>query len=238
MIELIPAIDLLDGKCVRLQQGDYDNKKIYSDNPVEVAKMFEDYGMQRLHVVDLNGAISHHVENYRILNMIASRTSLTIDFGGGVKSDEDLIIAFENGAQLVTIGSVAVTDPELFDKWFAKYGREKIILGADVKNEKIAVKGWTEESELELIPFIENYFHKGVEQVICTDIARDGMLSGPNIDLYKRILEKYATLHLIASGGVSCIDDIKKLNEAKVPAVIIGKALYENKITLEELEKL
>ena len=238
MIELIPAIDLLDGKCVRLQQGDYDNKKIYSDNPVEVAKMFEDYGMQRLHVVDLNGAISHHVENYRILNMIASRTSLTIDFGGGVKSDEDLIIAIENGAQLVTIGSVAVTDPELFDKWFAKYGREKIILGADVKNEKIAVKGWTEESELELIPFIENYFHKGVEQVICTDIARDGMLSGPNIDLYKRILEKYATLHLIASGGVSCIDDIKKLNEAKVPAVIIGKALYENKITLEELEKL
>jgi phosphoribosylformimino-5-aminoimidazole carboxamide ribotide isomerase len=238
MIELIPAIDLLDGKCVRLQQGDYDNKKIYSDNPVEVAKMFEDYGMQRLHVVDLNGAISHHVENYRILNMIASRTSLTIDFGGGVKSDEDLIIAFENGAQLVTIGSVAVTDPELFDKWFAKYGREKIILGADVKNEKIAVKGWTEESKIELLPFLDNYFHKGVEQVVCTDIARDGMLSGPNIDLYKRILEKYATLHLIASGGVSCIDDIKKLNEAKVPAVIIGKALYENKITLEELEKL
>lgn len=238
MIELIPAIDLLDGKCVRLQQGDYDNKKIYSDNPVEVAKMFEDYGMQRLHVVDLNGAISRHVENYRILNMIASRTSLTIDFGGGVKSDEDLIIAFENGAQMVTIGSVAVTDPELFDKWFAKYGREKIILGADVKNEKIAVKGWTEESKIELLPFLDNYFHKGVEQVVCTDIARDGMLSGPNIDLYKRILEKYATLHLIASGGVSCIDDIKKLNEAKVPAVIIGKALYENKITLEELEKL
>lgn len=238
MIELIPAIDLLDGKCVRLQQGDYCSKTVYSDNPVEVAKMFEDYGIQRLHVVDLNGAVSHHVENYRILNMIASRTSLTIDFGGGVKSDEDLIIAFENGAQMVTVGSVAVTKPDLFDKWFEKYGRERIILGADEKNNKIAVKGWTEESKCELYSFLDEYVHKGVEMVICTDIARDGMLEGPNTDLYKRILKRQPTLHLIASGGVSNIQDIKDLNEAGVPGVIIGKALYENKITLEELMKL
>jgi phosphoribosylformimino-5-aminoimidazole carboxamide ribotide isomerase len=238
MIELIPAIDLLDGKCVRLQQGDYNNKKIYSDDPVEVAKMFEDYGMQRLHVVDLNGAVSHHVENYRILNMISCRTSLTIDFGGGIKSDEDLVIAFENGAQMITVGSVAVTNPALFDQWFQKYGREKIILGADEKNNKIAVKGWTEESKCELYPFLDEYVRKGVETVICTDITRDGMLEGPNIDLYKRILKRQPTIHLIASGGVSSIQDIKDLNAAGVPGVIIGKALYENKITLDELSKL
>lgn len=238
MIELIPAIDLLDGKCVRLQKGDYKSKKIYNDNPVEVAKMFEDYGLQRLHVVDLNGAASHHVENYRILNMIAARTSLAIDFGGGIKSDEDLIIAFENGAQQVTIGSIAVTNPELFDKWFSCYGREKIILGADVKNYKIAVNGWTEESDCELFPFLDSYLPKGVERVICTDIDRDGMLDGPNIDLYKEILAKYPTLHLIASGGVSSIEDVKALDKAGIPAVIIGKALYENKITLKDLEKL
>lgn len=162
MIELIAAIDLLDGKCVRLEKGKYDTKKVYSDNPVDVAKMFEDYGIQKLHVVDLNGAVSHHVENYRILNMIASRTSMTIDFGGGIKSDEDLVIAFENGAQQVTVGSVAVTNPALFDKWFDCYGREKIILGADVKDRIIAVKGWTEESECQLKPFLEGYIHKGV----------------------------------------------------------------------------
>lgn len=238
MIQLIPAIDLLDGKCVRLQKGDYNNKKVYSDNPVEVAKMFEDHGMQHLHVVDLNGAISHHVENYRILDMIASRTSLTIDFGGGIKSDEDLVIAFENGAQQVTIGSVAATNPELFFKWFLQYGREKIILGADVKDRNIAVKGWTEESKHKLFPFLKEYTEKGVEMVICTDIARDGMLQGPNIDLYKEILAKHPTLHLIASGGVSSIDDIRNLDKAGVPAVIIGKAIYENKISLEDLEKL
>lgn len=238
MIELIAAIDLLDGKCVRLEKGQYDSKKVYSDNPVEMAKMFEDYGIQRLHVVDLNGAVSHHVENYRMLDMIASRTSLTIDFGGGIKSDEDLVLAFESGAQQVTVGSVAATKPELFEKWFKRYGREKIILGADAKDKKIAVKGWTEESQYELMPFLDNYIKKGVEKVICTDIDRDGMLQGPNIELYKEILAAHPTLHLIASGGVSCIDDIKKLNEAHVPAVIIGKAFYEGKITLEEIEKL
>lgn len=238
MIELIAAIDLLDGKCVRLEKGKYDSKKVYSENPVEVAKMFEDYGIQKLHVVDLNGAVSHHVENYRILDMIASRTSLTIDFGGGIKSDEDLVIAFENGAQQVTVGSVAVTKPELFEKWFKHYGREKIILGADVKDKKIAVQGWTEESKYELMPFLDNYIKKGVEKVICTDIDRDGMLQGPNIELYKEILAQYPTLHLIASGGVSCIDDIKRLNDAQVPAVIIGKAFYEGKITLKDIEKL
>jgi len=238
MIELIAAIDLLDGKCVRLEKGKYDTKKVYSDNPVDVAKMFEDYGIQKLHVVDLNGAVSHHVENYRILNMIASRTSMTIDFGGGIKSDEDLVIAFENGAQQVTVGSVAVTNPALFDKWFDCYGREKIILGADVKDRIIAVKGWTEESECHLKPFLEGYIHKGVEIVICTDIERDGMLQGPNIKLYKDILKEHPTLHLIASGGVSNIDDVKKLNEAHIPAVIIGKAFYEGKISLEDIEKL
>ncbi len=238
MIELIAAIDLLDGKCVRLEKGKYDTKKVYSDNPVDVAKMFEDYGIQKLHVVDLNGAVSHHVENYRILNMIASRTSMTIDFGGGIKSDEDLVIAFENGAQQVTVGSVAVTNPALFDKWFDCYGREKIILGADVKDRIIAVKGWTEESECQLKPFLEGYIHKGVEIVICTDIERDGMLQGPNIKLYKDILKEHPTLHLIASGGVSNIDDVKKLNEAHIPAVIIGKAFYEGKISLEDIEKL
>ena len=216
MIEIIPAIDIIDGKCVRLSQGDYDSKKVYNENPVEVAKEFEANGVRRLHVVDLDGAASHHVVNHRVLEQIATRTSLIVDFGGGVKSDEDLKIAFESGAQMVT-------------------GSEKIILGADVKEHKIAVNGWKDESACELFPFLEDYINKGIQKVICTDISCDGMLKGPSIDLYKEMLEKFPNLYLMASGGVSNVDDIIALNEAGVPGVIFGKALYEGHITLKDL---
>lgn len=238
MIELIPAIDLIDGKCVRLSQGNYDTKQVYNENPVEVAKEFEAYGIQRLHVVDLDGAASQHVVNYRVLDRIAGQTSLKIDFGGGIKSDEDLVIAFDNGAQMVTLGSVAVKHPELFDKWLGMYGSEKIILGADTKNGKIAVNGWKEESVQELMPFLADYINKGVKKVLCTDISRDGMLEGPSVNLYKQIMEAHPELHLIASGGVSGLDDILALDEAGIPAVVFGKALYEGRITLKELSSL
>lgn len=238
MIELIPAIDLIDGKCVRLSQGDYDTKQIYNENPVEVAKEFEAYGIQRLHVVDLDGAASQHVVNYRVLDRIAGQTSLKIDFGGGIKSDEDLVIAFDNGAQMVTLGSVAVKHPELFDKWLGMYGSEKIILGADTKNGKIAVNGWKEESTQELMPFLADYINKGVKKVLCTDISRDGMLEGPSVNLYKQIMEAHPELHLIASGGVSRLDDILALEAAGIPAVVFGKAIYEGRITLKELSSL
>ena len=236
MIELIPAIDLIDGKCVRLSQGDYDSKKVYSESPVEVARELEAHGIRRLHVVDLDGAASHHVVNYRTLEQIATRTSLVIDFGGGVKSDEDLRIAFESGAQMVTGGSIAVRNPELFAHWLSVYGSEKIILGADVKERRIAVNGWKDESACELFPFLADYVQKGVQKVICTDISCDGMLQGPSIALYKEILQQHPDLHLIASGGVSCADDIRALEAAGVPAVIFGKALYEGRITLKQLE--
>ena len=212
MIELIPAIDIIDGKCVRLSQGDYNTQKVYNENPVEVAKEFEAHGIHRLHVVDLDGAASHHVVNYRVLDQIASRTSLVIDFGGGIKTDEDLIIAFD-------------------------YGNEKIILGADVKDNKISINGWKEESRQELMPFLKDYTKEGVFKVLCTDISRDGMLEGPSIELYKQILADFPDMHLIASGGVSCIEDIIQLEIAKVPAVVFGKALYEGKITLKELNR-
>lgn len=236
MIQLIPAIDIIDGKCVRLSQGDYDSKKVYNENPVEVAKELEAHGIRRLHVVDLDGAASNHVVNYRTLRQIATQTSLTIDFGGGVKSDEDLMIAFENGARMVTGGSIAVKNPELFCRWLQKYGSEKIILGADVKEHKIAVNGWKDESTCELFPFLKDYVEKGIRKVICTDISCDGMLQGPSTDLYKEILEQHPDLFLIASGGVSCADDIRTLDAAGVPAVIFGKALYEGRITFKELE--
>ncbi|WP_373718601.1 1-(5-phosphoribosyl)-5-[(5-phosphoribosylamino)methylideneamino]imidazole-4-carboxamide isomerase [Bacteroides heparinolyticus] len=236
MIELIPAIDIIDGKCVRLSQGDYESKKVYNENPVEVAKELEAHGIRRLHVVDLDGAVSHHVVNYRTLEQIAVNTSLIIDFGGGIKSDEDLRIAFENGATMVTGGSVAVKNPELFCGWLQAYGPEKIILGADVKGRKIAVNGWKDESACELFPFLKEYVEKGVRKVICTDISCDGMLQGPSTTLYRKVLEQYPGLFLIASGGVSCADDIRELEVAGVPAVIFGKALYEGRITLKELE--
>lgn len=238
MIEIIPAIDIIEGKCVRLSQGDYQNKTVYNENPLEVAKEFEAYGIHRLHVVDLDGAKSKHIVNYRILEQIASRTSLVIDFGGGIKSDEDLVIAFENGAQMVTVGSVAANEPPLFLSWLQKFGSEKMILGADVKNGMISVNGWLEESKQELIPFLGNYIKEGVKKVLCTDISRDGMLQGPATELYGSIMKQFPSVHLIASGGVSSIEDIRMLDKAGVPAVVFGKALYEGHITLKELNKL
>lgn len=236
MIELIPAIDIIDGKCVRLSQGDYNSKKVYNENPVEVAKELEAHGIRRLHVVDLDGAASHHVVNYRTLEQIASRTSLVIDFGGGVKSDEDLVIAFESGAQMVTGGSIAVQNPERFCHWLQTYGSERIILGADVKDRRIAVNGWKDESACELFPFLEDYVGKGIRKVICTDINCDGMLQGPSISLYKEMLEAHPDLYLIASGGVGSTEDIRQLEATGIPAVIFGKALYEGRITFKELE--
>ena len=236
MIELIPAIDIIDGKCVRLSQGDYNSKKVYNENPVEVAKELEAHGIRRPHVVDLDGAASHHVVNYRTLEQIASRTSLVIDFGGGVKSDEDLVIAFESGAQMVTGGSIAVKNPERFCHWLQTYGSERIILGADVKDRRIAVNGWKDESACELFPFLEDYVGKGIRKVICTDINCDGMLQGPSISLYKEMLEAHPDLYLIASGGVGSTEDIRQLEATGIPAVIFGKALYEGRITFKELE--
>lgn len=237
MIEIIPAIDIIEGKCVRLSQGDYSKKKVYNEDPVEVAKEFEAHGMRRLHVVDLDGAASHHIVNYKVLEKIATRTSMIIDFGGGIKSDEDLVIAFENGAQMVTIGSVAVKHPTLMERWIGMFGSEKIILGADAKDEKISINGWKEDSQIELLPFLKDYTKKGIRKVLCTDISRDGMLTGPSTELYKKIMEEFPQMHLIASGGISCLDDIKKLEEAKIPAVVFGKAIYEGKISLKELSQ-
>ena len=237
MIEIIPAIDIIDGKCVRLTQGDYGQKKVYNEDPVEVAKMFEAHGVRRLHTVDLDGARSQHIINYKTIEKIADHTSLVIDFGGGIKSDEDIDIAFASGASMVTIGSVAVKKPELFEKWLEKYNDNKIILGADVKNGRISINGWKEEGEDLLMPFLKRYTDKGVDNVLCTDISKDGMLQGPAIQLYKDIMAEFPALHLIASGGVSCIEDIEALNQAGIPAVVFGKAIYEGKIKLEELEK-
>lgn len=237
MIEIIPAIDIIEGKCVRLSQGDYQSKIVYNESPLEVAKEFESYGIHRLHVVDLDGAKSKHIVNYRILEQIANRTSLVIDFGGGIKSDEDLVIAFENGAQMVTVGSVAAKEPQLFLSWLEKFGHDKMILGADVKDGLISVNGWLEESNQELLPYLDNYVKKGVTKVLCTDINRDGMLQGPAIELYQSILEQFPALHLIASGGVSSIEDIRQLDKAGIPAVVFGKALYEGRFTLKELNE-
>lgn len=235
MIELIPAIDIIDGKCVRLSQGDYNSKKTYNENPLEVAKSFEDHGIKRLHLVDLDGAKAQHIVNYKVLENIANNTNLVIDFGGGLKTDEDLRIAFESGASMVTGGSIAVKNPTVFESWIKTYGADKIILGADAKDKKIAVTGWLESTDCELIDFLGNYINKGVNKVICTDIAKDGMLQGPSTALYKEILESYPSLWLIASGGVSSMEDIIKLDEAGIPAVIFGKAIYEGKISLKQL---
>lgn len=237
MIEIIPAIDLIDGKCVRLSQGDYQQKTVYNENPLEVAKMFEDAGIRRLHLVDLDGAKAHHIVNHKVLETIASKTNLVIDFGGGLKSDDDLRIAFECGAKMVTGGSIAVRNPEIFSNWISRFGAEKIILGADVKDEKIAVGGWLETTDIELIPFIESYRDQGISKVICTDISKDGMLQGPAIDLYRKMMAELPGLYLIASGGVSSINDIEQLEAAGIPAVITGKAIYEGKFKLMELHK-
>ena len=237
MIEFIPAIDIIEGKCVRLSQGEYCSKKIYKEDPLEMAKELEDYGIRRLHVVDLDGAASKHIVNYRTLERIATYTSLVIDFGGGVKSDEDLDIAFKSGVQMVTGGSIAVLQPETFCGWIQTYGADRIILGADVKGTRIAVNGWKDDSDCEIFPFLENYNEKGVTKVICTDISCDGMLEGPSFPLYEEIKERIPQLYLIASGGVGNIEDIRKLEQAGVPAVIFGKALYEGYIALNDLKE-
>lgn len=234
--EIIPAIDILGGKCVRLSQGDYARQTVYNANPLEVALMFEDAGIRRLHLVDLDGAREEHIVNYVVLEKIALKTRLMIDFGGGLKSDEDLRIAFECGAAMITGGSIAVKQPETFLQWLKKYGSEKIILGADAKEGKIAVSGWQEESESEIIPFIQSYVDKGIQKVISTDISKDGMLSGPSFTLYNEILGQFPDLYLIASGGISSIEDIHKLAEMKVTGVITGKAILEGKISLKEIK--
>jgi len=236
MITIIPAIDLIDAKCVRLSQGDYNQKTVYNENPLEVAKMFEGAGIKRLHLVDLDGAKAKHIVNYKVLETIATKTNLVIDFGGGLKSDEDLRIAFECGASIVTGGSIAVKDRETFLHWIETYGAEKIILGADAKDKMIAVSGWQEVSELPILDFIESYTSCGIQKVISTDITRDGMLTGPSIDLYKEIMAKFPSLELIASGGIATMKDIYELDEMGVPGVITGKAIYENKISLQEIE--
>lgn len=236
-IEIIPAIDIIGGKCVRLSQGDYASQKVYNEHPLEVARMFEDAGLQRLHLVDLDGARQKQIVNYKVLETISTRTSLTIDFGGGLKNDNDLRIAFECGAAMVTGGSIAVTHPETFVEWLLSYGPERIILGADVRDGKIAVSGWQEESSLDIFPFIKGYMEKGIRKVISTDIRMDGMLAGPSYDLYNEMLDEFPELFLIASGGISCMDDILKLAENSVPAVITGKAIYEGRLTLKELGK-
>lgn len=238
MIEIIPAIDVIDGKCVRLSQGDYNEKKVYNENPLEVAKMFEDAGIKRLHLVDLDGAKAKYIVNYKVLEQIAQNTSLIIDFGGGIQSDKDLDIAFSSGASMVTGGSIAVRDQELFNNWIDKYGPEKIILGADCKDHKIAVSGWQESTQIDIISFIGNYKKRGIKKVVCTDISKDGMLAGTSVNLYKEILNNYPDLYLIASGGVSCAQDILDLEDANVPSVILGKAIYENRITLNEIAQI
>lgn len=236
MIELVPAIDMIEGKCVRLTQGDYDTQKIYNESPLEVAKQFQDAGVTRLHMVDLDGAKAGHIVNYRMLEKVASHTDLSIDFGGGLKSDDDLHIAFDCGAQMVTGGSIAVKNPDLFLSWIIRYGSERIILGADAKEKKIAISGWKEGTAIDLIPFIKDYQSKGISKVICTDIARDGMLQGPAVKLYQEMQQEMPGLYVIASGGVSSMGDIERLEEANIPAVIFGKAIYEGRISLKEIE--
>ena len=235
MIELIPAIDIIGGQCVRLTKGDYDQKTVYRDSPVEVAREFEQTGFRRLHVVDLDGAKSKHIVNSRVLSSLAKETNMVIDFGGGIKTDQDIETAFESGAQMVTVGSIAVTRPELFMGWLKRYGAERLILGADVRNGKISINGWKEDSTEDLLPFLRKYVDAGVRNVLCTEISKDGTLQGPALELYQSVMKAYPDLHLIASGGVSGIDDIKALDAAGIPAVVFGKAIYEGRINLKEL---
>ena len=234
MIELIPAIDIINGQCVRLTKGDYDQKTVYG-NPLDMALEFERLGFRRLHVVDLDGAKSKHIVNDAVLKGITTETNLVVDFGGGIKTDADLEKAFASGASMVTVGSIAVTEPERFMGWLEKYGAERMILGADVRNGKISINGWKEDSEEDLLPFLKKYIDAGVQNVLCTEISKDGTLAGPAIDLYKRVMDAYPELHLIASGGVSSIEDINALDEAGILAVVFGKAIYEGRIDLREL---
>ncbi|MGX7666477.1 1-(5-phosphoribosyl)-5-[(5-phosphoribosylamino)methylideneamino]imidazole-4-carboxamide isomerase [Flavobacterium pedocola] len=236
-MRIIPAIDIIDGKCVRLTKGDYTTKKIYNENPLEIAKAFENSGIQYLHLVDLDGAKAAKIVNYKVLEQIASKTNLNIDFGGGIQSDEDLKIAFDSGAKQITGGSIAVKKTEVFKRWISDFGADKIILGADAQNRKIAVSGWMEQSSEDIVPFIQKYQKSGIKHVICTDISKDGMLQGPSFDLYKEILESASDVKLIASGGISTIDELPELAKLGCEGVIIGKAIYENRISLQQLEK-
>lgn len=236
-IELIPAIDIINGQCVRLTKGDYEQKKIYNNNPAEVAREFERLGFKRLHVVDLDGAKSKHIVNDAVLKAITSSTNLIVDFGGGIKTEADIEKAFAAGAAMVTVGSIAVTQPELFMQWLEKYGAERMILGADVRNGKISINGWKEASAEDLLPFLKQYVDKGVHNVLCTEISKDGTLSGPATDLYKQIMSEYPNLHLIASGGISSNEDIEELNCNNIPAVVFGKAFYEGRIDINKLLK-
>ena len=238
MIELIPAIDIIDGKCVRLSQGDYDTKKVYNENPLEVAKEFEANGIRRLHVVDLDGAKSRHVVNDHVLKAITRAAKLIVDFGGGVKTDDDMARVLDAGAEMVTCGSIAVTQPDTGLGWMERYGAEHLILGADVKDGKISINGWLEDSAYELMPFLQRYLDAGMMHVLCTDISRDGMLQGPATALYGNIMQAFPHCRLIASGGVSCIEDILQLDKAGVPAVVFGKAIYEGKIDMKELAEM
>ena len=233
-IELIPAIDIINGQCVRLTKGDYDQKTVYG-NPLDMALEFERIGYKRLHVVDLDGAKSKHIVNDAVLREITSQTNLVVDFGGGIKTDEDLEKAFAAGASMVTVGSIAVTQPELFMGWLEKYGAERMILGADVRNGKISINGWKEDSSEDLLPFLQKYIDAGVKNVLCTEISKDGTLAGPAIELYREVMEAYPELHLIASGGVSSMEDFKALDQAGIPAVVFGKAIYEGRIDLRQL---
>ena len=233
-IELIPAIDIINGQCVRLTKGDYDQKTVYG-KPLDMALEFERIGFKRLHVVDLDGAKSKHIVNSSVLRDITTETNLIVDFGGGIKTDEDIEKAFASGASMVTVGSIAVTQPELFIGWLRKYGAERMILGADVRHGKISINGWKEDSDEDLLPFLRKYIDAGVRNVLCTEISKDGTLTGPAIDLYSEVMAAYPDLHLIASGGVSSLDDIRALDAAGIPAVVFGKAIYEGRIDLNEL---
>ena len=237
MIELIPAIDIINGQCVRLTKGDYDQKKVYNDDHAAVAKEFEQAGFRRLHIVDLDGAKSKHIVNDDVLRRITSETSLIVDFGGGIKTGEDIEKAFEAGASMVTVGSIAVTQPQLFISWLYQYGADKMILGADVRNGMISINGWKEDSTEELLPFLKKYIDAGVKNVLCTEISKDGTLQGPAVTLYKEVMKAYPQLHLIASGGVSRKEDIEELEREGIPAVVFGKAIYEGRIDLKELLK-
>jgi phosphoribosylformimino-5-aminoimidazole carboxamide ribotide isomerase len=235
-MQIIPAIDIIDGKCVRLTQGDYTQKKIYNEHPLEVAKQFEDAGLQRLHLVDLDGAKQKAVKNWKVLEAIASKTKLIIDFGGGITSENDVKIVFDSGAKLATVGSIAVKNEFEFVKWLFIFGADRFLLGADVKDKMIAIHGWLETTDKSIFDFIKNYIDKGVQQIFCTDVSKDGKLEGPSTDLYKEIIKEFPGLHFIASGGVASMKDVELLKDAGCDGVIIGKAIYENRISLDELK--
>lgn len=237
-MEIIPAIDIIEGKCVRLTHGDYAQKKIYNEHPLEVARQFEDAGLQRLHLVDLDGAKEGKVKNWKVLETLAGKTSLVIDFGGGIKSEKDVQIVFDSGAALATVGSMAVKEKETFVQWLQKWGAEKFLLGADVKGEKLTISGWMEQTEIWIYDFMEEYIQKGVQQIFCTDVSKDGALEGPSTELYKSIVQKFPELHFIASGGVSSLDDLYLLQDIGCKGVIIGKAIYEGRVQLANLTKL